>query len=253
MMEEVKPLEDEKEIIYWWEKLYEWLMYVLFPPYCVICGKKLPFGVADDHRLCEACHGDMPYLLGEVCEICGKPVQEGGLCDLCLRHRPVFEKGIAAFVYDDVREGIARFKYRAGKIDGDTFGKLMADYLQCHHEDWIGEIDVVIPVPLHPKKERSRGFNQSGILCEWIAEGCDLHYEAGVLKRLKHTKAQSKLKWEKRANNLKGVFSAKDCTGKTILLVDDIFTSGATANECSRVLYRSGAKKVLVFCLSHTK
>lgn len=248
-----KEIADKMEGAYWWEIIWESILYVLFPPYCVICNQKLPFGKKSEEHLCSHCKENTPFLHEDVCEICGKPTLEGGICEACLLHRPVFEKGIAAFVYDDVREGIAQFKYRGGKIDGDTFGNLMVEYLLTHHKDWVDEIDVITPVPLHRKKERSRGFNQSGILCEWIGEECQIPYEPDLLRRLKNTKPQSKLKGDKREQNLMGAFSAKDCTGKVVLLVDDIFTTGATANACSKLLYQNGAKKVLVFCLSHTK
>lgn len=244
---------EEEEIVYWWETALERFLYILFPPYCVICGKRLPFGGKEEKRLCAHCRANTPYLGEDVCEVCGKPSVSGGLCEQCLLHSPVFEKAAAAFIYDDVRDGIARFKYRGGKIDGDTFGQLMVEYLQLYHKDWLREIDVVTPVPLHPKKERRRGFNQSGVLCEWISEICEIPYEEDVLQRIKNTKPQSKLHGDKRTQNIHGVFTAKDCAGKSVLLVDDIFTTGATANECSRVLYRNGAKKVFVYCLSHTK
>ncbi|WP_317854542.1 ComF family protein [Chakrabartyella piscis] len=234
------------------DEIREYIMYVFFPPYCVICGKHLHFAKWDQ-RLCAHCEQETPYIQGDVCEICGKPAIGGTLCEQCLRKRPVFTKACAAFVYDDVRKGIARYKYSGGKVDGDTYGILMAEYLLQFHKDWIAEMDFITPVPLHPKKQRKRGFNQSGILCEWISEICDIPYEEDVLQRTKNTKPQSKLDGKKRESNLKGVFTAQKCKDKAVLLVDDIFTTGTTANECSKELYRKGAKEVRIFCLSHTK
>lgn len=225
---------------------------VLYPPYCVICGELLPL---EDwgKGLCERCRVNTPFLSGNRCKYCGKELQIGDVCHSCLEHRPVFDCGISAFDYGLLRDGIARFKFDGAKGDGTIFGRLMAEFLCSNHQDWVEEIDFMTGVPLHIHKEKERGFNQADILCKSISETASIPYEKNILTRTKATTPQSKLSARERHENLKNVFEAKDCTDKQVLLVDDIFTTGATLNECSRALYRAGAKKVMVFCLSVTE
>lgn len=225
---------------------------VLYPPYCVICGELLP---TEDWKngLCGRCGKSIPFLAGKRCKFCGRELQVGQVCHSCLEHRPIFERGIAAFDYEVVRDGIARFKFEGVKGDGAVFGKLMADFLLLYHRDWIEDFDFMTGVPLHSHKKKERGFNQTEILCKCLSEKTGIPYAKEVLTRTKNTTPQSKLSAKERQTNLKNVFVSKDCGNQRVLLVDDIFTTGATLNECSRALFRSGAKAVSVFCLSVTE
>ncbi|WP_312070920.1 ComF family protein, partial [Anaerotignum propionicum] len=117
----------------------------------------------------------------------------------------------------------------------------------------IEEIDFLTGVPLHAHKQKERGFNQAEILCQSISLYTEIPYEKDILTRTKETIPQSKLSAKERHKNIKNVFIAQHCSDKCVLLVDDILTTGATLNECSRALYREGAKKVEVFCLSVTE
>ena len=127
----------------------------------------------------------------------------------------------------------------------------MADYLLEYHEELLVKTDVMLSVPLHPKKEKFRGFNQTHILCEKISEKTGLVFQKVGLERKRETIAQSELGHEERKRNLKDAFgTTMDFTGKRVLLVDDIFTTGTTCNECAKELYRAGAKEVMVFTLS---
>ena len=110
---------------------------------------------------------------------------------------------------------------------------------------------MIIPVPLHPKKEKRRGFNQTLLLCGAISEKTGIPVLENGLRRKKDTAPQSLLSVEERKENLRDVFeAAAGVEGKRILLVDDIFTTGTTCNECARALYRAGAAGVCVFCLA---
>lgn len=234
------------------KNLIQEFLNVLYPPYCVICGKLLP--IEDwEKGLCKRCTGSTPFLTGNRCKLCGRELQVGEVCHSCLEHRPVFDRGISAFDYELLRDGIARFKFDGAKGDGKIYGRLMAEFLLTYHQDWIEEIDFITGVPLHIHKEKERGFNQADILCKSISETVGVSYKKDILIRTKATTPQSKLSARERHENLKNVFLAKDCADKKILLVDDILTTGVTLNECSRALYRAGAKKVMVFCLSVTE
>ncbi|NCC14807.1 MAG: ComF family protein [Clostridia bacterium] len=225
---------------------------VLYPPYCVLCGELLPMEEWEK-GICTGCASKIPFLTGNRCGFCGRELQHGEVCHSCLEKKPVFERGISAFDYDVLREGIARFKFDGSKGDGAIFGRLMAAFLLSYHQDWIEEIDFMTAVPLHRRKEKERGFNQADILCKSISENTGIPYQEDILSRTKATIAQSKLSARERHENIKNVFLSQDCPDKCILLVDDILTTGATLNECSRALYRSGAKKVEIFCLSVTE
>lgn len=225
---------------------------VLYPPYCVLCGQLLPM-VEWKEGLCKCCVESIPYLKGNRCRFCGRELECGEICHSCLENRPVFERGVSAFDYEFLRDGIARFKFDGSREDGKVFGRLMAKFFLSYHEDWIHEIDFITGVPLHAHKQKERGFNQAEILCQSISLHTGIPYQKDILIRTKVTTPQSKLSAKERQKNIKNVFNAQNCSDKCILLVDDILTTGATLNECSRALYREGAKKVEVFCLSVTE
>ena len=152
-----------------------------------------------------------------------------------------------------MREVVQRFKYGRKVSLGKPLGRLMARgcsglFLESH-------FNLVIPVPLHPKRLRWRGFNQAVILAREVGRLWQLPMEPFLLLRSRETPPQTQLSEEERKKNMRRAFSlnpAKPVDGKTLLLVDDVYTSGATVNECSRTLIRAGAKEVYVFTLART-
>lgn len=230
-------------------KLLERAADLLFPPRCAFCGEVL--AVKDRAEgLCRACREELPFFPADRCPRCGGKTDTGGFCEACLRPF-AFESACAAFPYERVRTAIHLFKYRGGKGFGEGLGRLAAEYLRQTHTELLSGVDVMIPVPLHPKKERRRGFNQTILLCRAVSAETALPLcERGLLRR-KDTTPQSLLSPAERKENLRGVFVVNaDVAGKRVLLVDDIFTSGATCGECARALYRAGAESVRVFCLA---
>lgn len=225
------------------------LLDVVFPPRCAVCGEILRMEERQGF-LCADCRSDIPYLPQEKCPHCGGETNNGGFCDFCMKHFP-FDSVCGAFPYEKVRKAIHLFKYDGDKTIGNGLGALMADGLMRYHEELLVKTDVMVSVPLHEKKEKNRGFNQTHILCEKISEKTGLVFRKGGLKRTRETIAQSELDPEERKLNLKDAFRAtEDFTGKRVLLVDDIFTTGTTCRECAKELYRAGAKEVMVFVLS---
>ena len=222
---------------------------LLFPPRCAVCGDLLTMEEWKGF-LCKKCERDLPYFSKGVCPHCGGETQTAGFCEICLK-RFSFDSACTAFPYEEVRTAIHLFKYDGDKGIGHGLGELMAEYLLQYHEELLVKTDVMVSVPLHEKKEKYRGFNQTHILCEKISEKTGLVFEKRALERKRETIAQSELTPEERKRNLKDAFIAKkDFTGKRILLVDDIFTTGVTCQECAMALYRAGAKEVMVFTLS---
>ena len=221
----------------------------LFPPRCSVCGDLLMLEERGD-LLCAACRKQTPYIPKEICPQCGGKTENGGFCNSCLREF-AFDSACAVFPYEEVRTAICLFKYEGDRTIGHGLGACMAEYLLKQQEELLGKTDVMVSVPLHPRKEKFRGFNQTHILCEKISEKTGILFQKDALIRKRETIAQSELNPEERKVNLKDAFSAAaDFTGKTVLLVDDIFTTGTTCGECAKELYRAGAKTVHVFALS---
>lgn len=228
----------------------EKLLELIFPPRCAVCGEVLTMEERKGF-LCRKCARHIPFIPPDICPHCGGETDTAGFCDACLKSF-AFQRACAAFPYETVRYVIHLFKYDGGKKLGEGLGRLMAEYLLQYHEELLTETDVILSVPLHRKKEKNRGFNQTHILCEKIAEGTGIPFLREGLERKRNTAAQSTLNSpEERRHNLRDAFGAtRDFTDKRVLLVDDIFTTGSTCNECAKVLYRAGAKAVYVFCLS---
>ena len=196
------------------EKLMEWI----FPPRCAVCGEVLALGERKGF-LCHKCEENIPFIPKNICPHCGGETDTSGFCDFCLKP--------FAFPYEKVRQVIHLFKYEGGKQLGEGLGELLADYLLQYHEELLVKTDIILSVPLHPKKEKRRGFNQTHIFCQKISEKSGLVFRKDGLRRKRDTAAQSTLRTpEERRQNLKDAFEATlDVSGKGVLLVDDIFTT----------------------------
>ena len=225
------------------------LLDIFFLPHCAVCMEVLSLEERNGF-LCAECRKELPCFPKGECPHCGGETKNHGFCELCLKEF-AFSDACAVFSYEMVRDAIHFFKYDGDQTIGHGLGELMAEYLLKKQQELLEKADVMVSVPLHPRKEKFRGFNQTHILCEKISEKTGLPFEKDALERKRETIAQSELNPEERKVNLKDAFSAKkDFTGKTVLLVDDIFTTGTTCNECAKELYRAGAREVLVFSLS---
>ena len=231
------------------KRLKTFLLDTVFPPRCAVCGAVLQL----EERtffLCTGCQKEIPFLPRGKCPRCGSETAHGGFCTFCVSLFP-FDTVCGVFPYEAVRNAIHLFKYDGDKTIGKGLGELMADDLLENRKELLEKADVLVSVPLHPKKEKFRGFNQTHILCEKIAEKTGLTFQRDGLERKRETIAQSELDPEERKVNLKDAFAATaDFTGTRVLLVDDIFTTGTTCKECAKELYRAGAREVMVFVLS---
>lgn len=159
----------------------------------------------------------------------------------------------AAGLYEGVlKEGIHRLKYNGHTFLVPTLGKFLQSAFERESE-WGENIDMVIPVPLERGRERQRGFNQSALLAQYLAQNVSLLYPGQALRKLKKTAPQVNLTREDRLVNLSGAFSLNpriSLSAKRILLIDDVYTTGATVSECSRVLLKAGAKEVNILTLA---
>ena len=214
--------------------------------------------------ICSECLSRYAPVESPICIRCGIMFKskEGDdhLCQNCIKEPKIFEIARAPGIYDrTLKKAIHSFKYR-GKIQmARPFGKLLfAAFIRF----WdIKNIDLIVPVPLHLRRLRARGFNQAYLLVRsWkqlaaklSIDMSDISVERNVLVRSKWTEPQTGLGRKKRIKNIKNAFKVRDCSGiagKRILLVDDVFTTGATANECAKTLISNGAKRVDVLTLA---
>jgi len=229
------------------------LLELLFPvpPRCAVCGREL--GRKDDREpFCPQCRQRLVWLPPFICRKCGKPLPSPGyLCADCSVHRHYFERCRALGIYADVMQAcIYRFKYDGQAELGRPLGKLMADKLGG---EGLPHLDAVIPVPLFPKKETARGYNQSALLAEAVGRHLHLPLIRQNLVRVRDTPSQT---WQGRAErqaNVRDAFAVRrpeEVADKRLLLVDDIYTTGSTINECARVLRAAGAAAVEVIVLA---
>lgn len=218
---------------------YSFFLDIFFPKRCVGCGQA-------DTILCYSCSKEIENIVTPVCGLCGRINQYGQFCPSCRRRANTKLKGIiAAAIYDKgpLKEMIHHLKYTGYKSFAEDLGHLL--FLRLNNKIPSGKI-LVVPVPLYHKKESERGFNQAELVAEYFSKKLKLS-GACVLQRTKETETQVKLDRAGRLKNLKGAFACRDnktVEGKTILLVDDVTTTGATLNECAQVLLDSGAKSV---------
>jgi ComF family protein len=223
---------------------------ILFPLSCLGCGAGL-----QEHReisYCATCLQDVRLLLGPLCTKCGKPFDgaagENHLCGYCLKNGWHFKQARAVVRYQPpITEAVKIFKY-GGKMHGlATFGALSKQYLAQQN---LSQPDVLVPVPLHIKRLRQRGFNQALILCRRIFPAWRDMLDPHILERQLWTQPQTGLSGSARRRNVRNAFRVRrpeNIKGKKILLVDDVFTTGATVNECARILRRNRASEVNVF------
>ena len=232
----------------------------IFPSDCRLCGSPL----LNISRLpvCETCLAAIRPIAGQVCDLCGENVPEGlqaagpRMCSACQEMRPLFDKAVAHGAYDgELRELIHLLKYEqvlpAARVLGEMLGAAIAK-LQ------LAESVLVVPVPLHSSKRRQRGFNQAETIARTALKRLprrDFELAGQVLARVRPTTSQIGLTRPQRRENMRGAFQVvhpNKVSGRTILLLDDVLTTGTTASECARVLRKAGADKVLVATVART-
>ena len=223
---------------------------LVFPPLCPVCDEMLGVGRRDP--LCGACWEGLERIAPPWCRCCGAPLGVEGLCGACRSRRPGFAYARAASLYGDlVREAIHAFKFggRGGLANplGDLLAGLGLSALPG------AAPDVLVPVPLHPRRARERGYNQALLLARRLERAWRVPVVADALVRAVPTLPQADLDAAARRRNVRGAFVVsrpERITGRHVVLVDDVLTTGATAGECARSLYRAGATAVGVLTVA---
>ncbi len=202
--------------------------------------------------VCKKCRDSLPYIEEPRCKKCGKKIisERLELCPDCKEYEHSFEQARAIWVLKGpIQKSIYRFKF-ANKRDYARF--YASEAVRCCG-DWIAEIepDIIIPVPIHRSRLRERGYNQSYLVAREIAALVNIPASDSILLKSEETSAQKKLSRTERKNNLKNAFKLGNTAlqYKRILVIDDIYTTGSTADAVSDILYEAGAESVYVLCV----
>jgi competence protein ComFC len=216
---------------------YMWIMLDwLYPPVCAGCATA-------GQRWCSTCQSKTLEVGKKVCQQCGEPSSNVGKCLLCRQAPPAFTAVRSWAVYGGpIRHALHGLKYRQNISLGDSLSiHLIKLYNQLN---W--NVDFIVPVPLSSKRKRSRGYNQSALLARPLSLATGIPYKASLLGRVRDTESQVGLSEKERLQNVRGAFSAQSklVRGKTILVIDDITTTGATIQNCAAALVEAGAVQV---------
>ena len=226
------------------------LLDLIYPRRCPVCLAALPPGKT---LICPPCRERIRYVVPPVCYKCGKPLSDETqeLCRNCKKRLPSFREGIswAEYTSDYTRRMMNEVKYHG---DLQLLNFPCADLLERQGERMRGwKAEAVIPVPLHRKRLLARGYNQAEEIARRLSAGLGIPVDASLLLRKAETKAQKALTSEGRAMNLMGAFrTSGPCPYKRVILVDDIYTTGATAEACTRALLKAGAEEVFFISLA---
>ena len=225
----------------------------LFPIVCIFCGTRSERELA----LCQACESDLPWL-GDACQQCALPLATNKSnhlrCPDCLSKPPPFEHVYALFHYQHpISHFITQLKFHKQLLYAKIFGLLLAERLMNIYKNQTSQPQLLIPMPLHKKRLRARGFNQSLEISRAIKKKLGLAIDTQVCQRIKATQAQSLLvDQQQRAANVKNAFQATPLKEKHILIIDDVMTTGHTLKELSRELRKNGAVRIDVACCART-
>jgi len=240
-------------MLVWWHALVDFF----FPPRCPFCGESADEGSSGG--VCSSCFAQIRKIVHPRCPRCGIGFSSGAgedhLCSDCLTGTGYFAKARALAHYEGIiPEVISRYKYRGDSRLARSLGDLLAGYEESDFS--FRDYRLVVPVPLHPRRLRRRGFNQSLLLARRISRQYSLPLDFTSLRRIRATVPQTELSAAERRKNIRGAFAVlrpQAVAKKDILLIDDVFTTGATVEECAKVLLKAGADRVDVLTFARAR
>ena len=234
------------------------LLNIVLPPLCHICRIVTTTATDNNDKICTSCTDDMEPMAGPLCRVCGAAFHsisdnntyekaEGRLCGECILTPPSFERALSALAYrGPLRTAIHRFKYNGETRLAKVLGALMVTGAPLNVLE-TNNIDMVMPIPLHRKRLRERGFNQSLLLAGIVARAAGATVDHKSLRRVRHTTPQIELSGKERAMNVRGAFEVSSrvtLKAKTVLIIDDVYTTGSTIGECAKILKKEGARVI---------
>ena len=217
---------------------------LFFPRRCAVCDELLSYGT---RGICKDCENRLPNVKEPRCFCCGRTLEdpEEEYCQECQENPHLFVRAFPLFQYiPPVSDAMAAMKYQGRAEYAGFYGTLLGEQFR---KDWMElRPDCLVPVPVHPNRKRKRGYNQAELLAEAMSEVTGIPVRKKLLIRSADTKAQKKLSKEGRRGNLAAAFSCEEEAPPCVVLVDDIFTTGATADACTKSLLQAGARRVYV-------
>ena len=225
------------------------LIELLFPRRCPICDKPVD---KIGRYVCKKCEASLQYVEPPYCMKCGKGLESETkeYCMDCQNTEHFFQSGRALYEYEPIKESIYRFKYEGRKEYAEFYGKELAKRFGGQLKEW--KIDALVPVPMHIDKVKKRGYNQAFLIAKVLGEELNIPVRDEIVKRMRATLPQKQLNGKERQNNLKNAFKMgkNDVKLNTVVVVDDIYTTGATMDAVTECLKSAGVKKV--YCISLT-
>jgi ComF family protein len=228
----------------WWERAVG----LVYPRNCRLCA--VPLDESEPGVVCSACLRQAKLIEPPFCQRCALPfagaITDAFTCGYCAKLEFRFDRAVSACRAEGVvRDCIHRFKYNRELY----FGRHLSDWMMVAARRWIDwtVVDALVPVPLHPRKQRHREFNQAEVLARAVSRELDKPVLRGQLRRVKDTETQTHLGAAARVANLRGAFAVRQAAsvaGRRLVLVDDVFTTGATLDSCAKVLRHAGAVQV---------
>lgn len=211
---------------------------------CDDCGREI-FSYPKE-RLCAECRASLIENGGNTCIKCGRKTFTEGVCLDCKRDLPLFSRGISPFVYSGNAARLLNRLKNGERYLRNFFGDRMSAALRA--AEGLPESALLLPVPLSRDRECARGYNQAAELAKVVSEITDLEMRTDVLEKVKEVPPQKGLSRRERAENVLGAYRVKNkaaCKGRTVVVIDDIMTTGATGSECARILFCAGASEVI--------
>ena len=229
-------------------------MDIVYPGRCPVCDNVLNFGCRD--YICHECADKIKFVEEPYCKKCGKPIMDENAeyCVDCQKKTFTYIYGRALFVYDrHMRRSIARFKYSGRR----EYARFYAKKLYERYNDWIQVIrpDAYIPIPVHRKRYNKRGYNQAEEIGDCLSELTDIPCMKNIVMRTKNTLPQKELSQIERKSNIEGAFFIKQASEEMcqklecVIIIDDIYTTGSTIEECAKVLKNCGVNKIYFLCI----
>jgi len=228
---------------------------LFYPPQCLLCDKTL---TGKEKHICNNCFDLLPLIKGPHCPKCSRPIRtrngENQLCGICrIQPNKDIKITVAAAEYQGLMKRLVHlYKYERQQFLSKLFARIIAE--QAIKKNVTENFDLLVPIPLHWTRKRWRGFNQSREICRGISPLINVPViPESAFRRVRKTTPQVQLNAASRTSNIRGAFDVrktKYIKGKHIALVDDVYTTGATSGECSRMLLRSGAKSVSLLIIA---
>lgn len=224
------------------------LQNLIYPTRCLICNEKLDYPEQFTCNQCKECFS----FLENICEYCGSPIDKSGTCRVCNSEEFYFTKARSLFTFsNEIQKLIHGLKYDEKTNIGKLFATMIFHYLKKYKP--FSNIDILIPVPLHAVKFRSRGFNQSEKITRPLSKIIGIPQRTDIIKRSRFTSTQTQLNKQQRKVNVEGAFTLRKLppdNNSSVLIIDDVFTTGSTLNAISKLLQNNGVNQIYVLTIA---